>query len=396
MVLTKKQEEGLRIAVDRYELGEPWTCIAGYAGTGKTTVVRFIIEALKLDPEQDVCYISYTGKAAAVLQSKGCPNAMTAHKLLYKAKLMPDGGYIFIPVDTIDYKVIVVDEISMLPNVIWEQLLSHHKYVLAMGDPAQLPPVSDRDNNHVLDHPHVFLDEIMRQAQDSEIIRLSMWIRQNHLLKDFNCKNEQVMILENEGLVNELYTWGDQVICATNKTKKSLNDIIRQIKGFGPTPQIGDKLISLHNHWDIVSYPMSMPLINGTIGVLTDFEISSYKLPLYISEKPITCMDSNFRVEDNGYDFFNGISIDYDQLLTGEPSLSGKQIYQIQKNKKIAIKPPIDFSYAYAITCHKAQGSEWDKVLIFEEPYPFEKDLHTRWLYTAITRAREKVVIIKK
>lgn len=396
MILTKKQEEGLRIAVERYKLGEPWTCIAGYAGTGKTTVVKFIIEALKLDPERDVCYISYTGKAAAVLQSKGCPNAMTAHKLLYKAKLMPDGGYIFIPVDTINYKVIVVDEISMLPNVIWEQLLSHRKYVLAMGDPAQLPPVSDRDDNHVLDHPHVFLDEIMRQAQDSEIIRLSMWIRQNHSLKDFDCKNEQVMILENEGLVNELYTWGDQVICATNKTKKSLNDIIRQIKGFGPTPQIGDKLISLHNHWDIVSYPMSMPLINGTIGVLTDFEINSYKLPLYISEKSITCMDSNFRVEDNGYDFFNGISIDYDQLLTGEPSLSGKQIYQIQKNKKIAIKPPIDFSYAYAITCHKAQGSEWGKVLVFEEPYPFEKDLHTRWLYTAITRAREKVVIIKK
>ena len=65
----------------------------------------------------------------------------------------------------------------MLPSTMWHLLLSHGIYIIAAGDPGQLPPIEEADNNHVLDKPHVFLDEIMRQAQDSEIIRLSMWIR---------------------------------------------------------------------------------------------------------------------------------------------------------------------------------------------------------------------------
>ena len=77
-------------------------------------MIKFIIAALDIDPK-DVSYVAYTGKAAAVLQSKGCPNATTAHKLLYKASLMPDGTYRYFPVDEMDYKVVVVDEISMLP-----------------------------------------------------------------------------------------------------------------------------------------------------------------------------------------------------------------------------------------------------------------------------------------
>lgn len=67
MTLTNKQEEGLRIAVQRYKLGLPYTCIAGYAGSGKSTLVRFIIDALEVSPEE-VCYVAFTGKAAAVLQ----------------------------------------------------------------------------------------------------------------------------------------------------------------------------------------------------------------------------------------------------------------------------------------------------------------------------------------
>ena len=58
--------------------------------------------------------------------------------------------------------------------------------------------------------------------------------------------------------------------------------------------------------------------------------------------------------------------------------------------------PPFDFTYGYAITCHKAQGSEWQKLLVFEEKFPFDKEEHRRWLYTAITRASEKLVIVKK
>ena len=96
MILTNKQEEALKIAVARYKAHEPWTCISGYAGVGKSTLVNFIIAALNLKPE-DVAYITFTGKAASVLRHKGCPNAMTAHKLLYYSKRLPNGRYVFSP-----------------------------------------------------------------------------------------------------------------------------------------------------------------------------------------------------------------------------------------------------------------------------------------------------------
>ena len=137
MTLTIKQEEGLRVAVARYKAHEAYTCIAGYAGTGKSTLISFIISALGVDPALDVCYVAFTGKAATVLQSKGCPNATTAHKLLYQARPMPNGTYKFIPKTSLgDYKVVVVDEVSMLPLKMWELLLSHHVYVIAAGDPG--------------------------------------------------------------------------------------------------------------------------------------------------------------------------------------------------------------------------------------------------------------------
>ena len=179
MVLTNKQEEALKIAVKRYKDKEPYTCIAGYAGTGKSTVIKFIIAALNLKPEDDVAYVSFTGKAASVLRHKGCPNATTAHKLLYYSKRLPNGKYKFSPRKSFErpYKLIIVDEISMLPIDLWELLLSHKVPVIACGDPFQIPPISPKADNHVLDSPHVFLDEIMRQAQESEIVRLSMDIR---------------------------------------------------------------------------------------------------------------------------------------------------------------------------------------------------------------------------
>ena len=186
MELTKKQEEGLKIAVSRYKAHEAYTCISGYAGTGKSTLIKFIIAALGLEPEQ-VCYVAYTGKAAQVLKQKGCPNPITAHKLLYKAKPMPNGTYKFEPKLSLEgeYEIIVVDEISMLPKEMWLRLLSHRIHVIACGDPFQLPPIDKDSDNHVLDNPHVFLDEIMRQAYDSEIIRFSMWIREGKPINEF-------------------------------------------------------------------------------------------------------------------------------------------------------------------------------------------------------------------
>lgn len=138
MELTIRQQEGLRIAVERYRNREPYTVISGYAGAGKTTLVKFIIAALDLNPEKDVAYVAFTGKAATVLSKKGNPNAMTAHKLLYTARQKSDGTFFFIPnpPGSLEYKVIVLDECSMLPKGMWDRLLSHGVYVIACGDPA--------------------------------------------------------------------------------------------------------------------------------------------------------------------------------------------------------------------------------------------------------------------
>lgn len=202
-------------------------CWLRLTGSGKSTLIKFIIAALGVDPDEEVCYVAYTGKAATVLASKGCPNATTAHKLLYWAKPLKNGGYKYVPKATHELlksvpslpgppppKVIVVDEISMLPKKMWELLLSHHIYILAAGDPGQLPPVVEEEDNLVLQHPHVFLDEIMRQAQDSEIIRLSMHIRDGRSLSSYKGTKEQVLIYPKNEVSEGMYAWADQIICA--------------------------------------------------------------------------------------------------------------------------------------------------------------------------------------
>lgn len=137
MILTNKQEEGLNIAISRFHNHDPYTVISGYAGSGKSTLVSFIIDALDINPD-DVAYVAYTGKASLVLQSKGCETATTAHQLLYKAFPRSDGSFYFKIKRPLDhpYKLIVVDEVSMLPKEMWDLLLSHHIHVLALGDPG--------------------------------------------------------------------------------------------------------------------------------------------------------------------------------------------------------------------------------------------------------------------
>ena len=394
MTLTAKQQEGLNVAVARYKEGKPWTCIAGYAGSGKSTLVKFIIEALDVDKSQ-VCYVAFTGKAASVLKQKGCPNATTAHKLIYKARPKPDGTFIFTPKDKIDlmiYKVIVVDEVSMLPKTMWNKLIEYGVYVIALGDPGQLPPVSKDEDNHVLDNPHVFLDEIMRQAQESEIIRLSMHVREGKPLSTFKQTGAQVQIFTQDQVVSGMYDWADQILCATNAKRTEINNFVRQQKGFGKEPQVGDKVISLRNHWNILSRSGDWALTNGAIGTITECNKQFITTPKYISSAPIPILYTDMELEDK--DNFIGLPIDYQALQTGNMFLTPKQQFLMLKSK-ICADPPHEFAYAYGITCHKAQGSEWDKVLVFEERFPFSEEEHMRWLYTAITRAKEKLVIVR-
>lgn len=393
MELTRKQEEGLKLAVARYRNGEPWTCIAGYAGTGKSTLVKFIIAALDIDEQYDVCYVAYTGKAANVLREKGCPNSMTAHRLLYQSVPRNDGTFyhkIKRPLEY-RYKLIVVDEISMLPKEMWELLLSHKIPVICLGDPFQLPPIGE--DNGVLAAPHIFLDEIMRQAEESEIIRLTMDIRNGKPLELF--KGNEVQVIDQKNIVGGMYGWADQILVAKNITRRVINNQMRKMlfDTEDTKPVEGDKIICLRNDWDHPSAAGDIA-VNGTIGTISNIRykhnvpcLNPMMLADFLPES-YTEADAAVALKDV---YFRDINMDYKLLTTGEETVT-------KENFKIFPKiwRPQTYDYAYAITCWKAQGSEYDKVLVFEEDFPLKNTIdHQKYLYTAATRAKKRLVIVR-
>lgn len=385
MILTNKQEEGLKIAIQRYKDKERYTVISGYAGAGKSTLVKFIISALGIYNE-DVAYVAYTGKAALVLKEKGCPNATTAHKLLYQSFPRKDGTFFHKPRRPLEYpyKLIIVDEVSMLPREMWDLLLSHRTHVIALGDPGQLPPIGE--DNGILAKPHIFLDEIMRQAQESEIIRLSMDVRAGKSLSLY--KGNEVQIVDKKDLVSGMLTWADQILVAKNETRKNINKLMRSYLHNiweDPNPIKGDKIICLRNYWDDPN-SVGDVLVNGTIGTIRDIRKPQKVLhPLLRNTMEI---DFEPDYSDMG---FNNRLVDNKLLTTGQ-SIITKNNFNMFKN----LPKPKEFDYAYAITCWKAQGSEYDKILVFEENFPPKKSIdHQKYLYTAITRAKEKIVIVR-
>ena len=393
MILTRKQSEGLLIAIDRYKARKKYTVISGYAGSGKSTLVRFIIEALDVD-EDDVCYCAFTGKAAEVLRKKGNKNACTLHRLLYESIPKPEGGFFRKPKPVLDYKVIVVDEVSMAPKSLIDLLFKHNIYAICLGDPGQLPPIDKDEDNHLLDHPHIFLDEIMRQAQESEIIQLTMKIRNNEPINYFDGK--EVKIIPYSQLNTGILQWGDQILTATNATRQAINTQMRQLLNYPNHPVDGDKMICLRNYWEDFSDDGD-PLINGTIGILKNSFQTWREIPRVAKSniKKFDILMGDLSIPDTS-DIYNLVDMDYKMILTGNKCCDWKLSYRLGKLRfRYGDIVPKEFTYAYAVTVHKAQGSEWNNIVVLEENFPFDKIEHTRWLYTACTRASEKLVLVR-
>ena len=391
MILTHKQEQGLKLCIEKYLNHDKYCIISGYAGAGKSTLVKVIVENLpEIDPETDVTYACFTGKAAQVLLKKGNKNVTTLHKLLYESIPKPDGTFFRKIKKTIDYKIVVVDEVSMAPKVLMDLLFKHDVFVIALGDPFQLPPVDKDQDNGLLKHPDIFLDEIMRQSLDSEIIQLSMKIRNQEPIQYKH--GSDVIVMKKNELNTGVLQWADQILVGTNATRVDINNQMRDLLGRGDKPEDGDKVICLRNYWDNFA-TNDDPLVNGTIGYISRAYETYNRTPRWVGNQTIKVLVADF-ISDSGADF-GPLQMDEKQILTGERCLGYKDIYRLMSNWRTKHLVPMEFTYGYAITGHKSQGSEWDKVLILEERFPFEKEEHARWLYTCVTRASERLVLVR-
>ena len=393
MELTRNQQKGLNIAVERWKNKERYTTIAGYAGTGKSTLVKFIIEALHVEPSK-VAYATFTGKAAEVLRKKGNPNAMTLHKLLYDSFPRPGGGFFRKPKKVLEYTVVVVDEVSMVPKSMVDMLLGHKIYILFLGDPFQLPQIDKNETHTLLDRPHIFLDEIMRQEAESEIIQLTMKIREGKPI-EYKQGNE-VIVAQQKELVTGHMLWADQIICATNATRISLNDQMRQLLGYEGLPQDGEKCICLRNYWEDYSDDEEGVLVNGLTGIIKNPFETFRDAPRYVKMRNhrMPIIQAEFETDDGHY--YSAIEMDKNMIMRGAPTLDWRESYALGRLKnRIGDIVPRQFQFGYCITGHKSQGSEWDNVLVIEESFPFDRKEHARWLYTCATRAADKLVLMR-
>ena len=220
-----------------------------------------------------------------------------------------------------------------------------------------------------------------------------MKIRNGEPIEYFQGK--EVMVLPMSSLSTGMLSWADQVIVGTNATRENINNQMREALGYSGPPHDGERMICLRNYWDDCN-ECGDALVNGTTGIIRNPFETFRRIPAYIKNdrQDLPVIMGDFIPDGGGV--FNGVEMDKDMILTGQKCVDKKVAYQLGKLKnKIGDIVPREFAFAYAITCHKAQGSEWDKVLVIEERFPFPKEEHARWLYTAATRASDKLVIVR-
>lgn len=341
----------------------------GYAGTGKTTLAK----ELAADVSGSVLYACFTGKAALVLRKKGCDGASTIHSLIYRPIEDQDSGttrFILNPDSAAAYaSLLIIDEVSMVGEDLARDLLSFGTRVLVLGDPAQLPPVKG-EGFFINAAPDVMLTEVHRQAAENPIIRMSMDVREGRGLVCGDYGDSRVIRRASidRDAMRALATRADQILCGRNVTRQAYNERMRQIRGriglAAPHhPVAGDRLVCLRNN-------RTSGLLNGSLWETASVKAHGQTVTLTVkSLDDATLPRVETRVPEH---FFRG----------AEKTLEWD-----------AIKRMDQFTYGYALTVHKAQGSQWDEVLLFDESSVFRDDSR-KHLYTAITRAAERITVV--
>ncbi len=375
MEFSPQQDDALQ-AVSRWlKAGRPQVFrLFGYAGTGKTTLARHFAEHV----DGQVQFAAFTGKAAQVLRSKGAVNARTIHSLIYRPRgeeAVEDeatGKTSINPTFSLNRqspvaraKLIVIDECSMVDEQLGRDLMSFGTPILVLGDPGQLPPISG--GGFFTDHePDFLLTEIHRQARDNPIIRLALDVREGRefMRGDFGT----AQVIGKEEVTQDLVLRADQVLVGTNRTRRRYNQRLRELKGFTAAhPQAGDKLVCLRND-------PAKGLLNGSLWKVMTSSRETVKPGINLLVAP----------EEDDPD--RGVA--KIKLLKAAFENPEEEIPWQQKKRFD------DFDYGYALTVHKAQGSQWNDVVLFDESFAF-KETRQRWLYTAVTRAAERLTVVR-
>lgn len=408
--LTGDQAEAADIIFAWFRGGFGQLTLGGYAGTGKTTLLGQLPSVLP--PGIRIAYTSFTGKAVSVLRRKLPPGSdcLTLHKLLYrprqKAVCANSGedamefGEIgnwfcyphhpgtaeanrdnepcevrqvldFTPVDNPleDLDLVVVDEASMLSEKLWYDLTKWGVPVLAVGDHGQLPPVKSTFN--LMADPQIRLETVLRQAEGSPIIKMATLARTEGRipLGEYGPGCVKFPPFKRETAMAKLKPQnGDLAICSFNRTRNVLNTKLRRRLVSAPdgAPVIGDIVICLRNSYEA-------GVFNGMRGRIADLgPVQDY----YEHPQRFAVV----RLLDDDYEF--------------EGEISTEQFNQPKTMNELKRRLGL-WDYGYAMTVHKSQGSQADRVLVVEERFPHDDDaFHARLLYTAVTRAAKSLCVV--
>ena len=333
----------------------------GYAGTGKTTLAKHLAEHV----DGEVKFAAFTGKAASVMRGKGCQGASTIHSLIYRAR---ESGEEIPSFDLWDAapaskaELIVIDECSMVDAELGRDLLSFGVPVLVLGDPAQLPPIQG-GGFFTEAEPDVMLTEVHRQARDDPIVRLSMDIREGQGIEPGRYGDTQVVARDD--LDPQRVLEADQVLVGRNATRRAYNIRMRERRGFEDAlPSAGDKLVCLRNN-------RKKGLFNGALWTVKE---RGARRTGIMTMRLLPDDDSGMR----------GIKVSV------RPECFAGGIEMVPWERR---KPYDEFDYGYVLTVHKAQGSQWDDVVLFDESFAFQES-RQRWLYTGVTRAAKQLTVV--
>jgi exodeoxyribonuclease-5 len=367
-----QQLEAIDQITDWYEREEQQSFyLSGNAGTGKTTLAREIGRRVS----HKIIYTSATGRACAVMARKGCEPVDTIDALIYRRSrsvhCANDPSCEKVCSDRCPHKresfgekvlnrespvatagLVIVDEVSILGRKMARDLLSFGRKLLFLGDIGQLPAVMD--SGYLRDRePDRHLSQIHRQAAGSPIVRLATRARRGVPLP-VREHGESAVVYD---IANEDLTSFDQIVVGTHRQRRYINRRVRRQLGCGGKhPEPGEKLVCLKNDREV-------GLRNGELWWVVEAKLDSGFVDMTLrddtgQEVNVAAPLAGFNGDGNGSDL-----------------------------------PEQPFDYGYAITAHKAQGSEFDSVLVFDEGDVFRGDA-ARWRYTAITRAARRVTVV--